>query len=1003
MVDLYAQYSRSYPFQEPQNKWSFLKPQWKFLDLDGNQIWNIKTTDTPLKIDADGKIDDVYGTTVGVSGYADFYFVDDIFNSDLAFKGENYTTLWATLQTSGRRVVVDSFNADLTLPGFSNSTAKAFAPYIVTKRFPEQLIITENGIRPHSNPRWTNSIQPVLIKAGFDDSFDDEWIDGNGILQFEPFAKYIPLEQPDIPFSAGVINLSTNFIPEPSFKWIDDTSFKVGGYYKGSFYIDPSTPYAFSTNITAEACIETGSTVSSYFNPHIWLSNPNAGTISVAQYYKNNNADFNEINTLNLQKAHVKSFIMPVKDDIDFTIDPMAFSGFHGINSIAALPAPNYHAWICDSDLNSIYRVATTGQILCSINLIDIVKDQNLGFDIENVLSPSYITVDGERNVWVSLFDSLSVLKFSSIGEFLFSTTPIKSKDSVPTGVYEWFIQNSYYPTTTNNYDHKLIEPTCLETDPFNNLWVSYSNYLSGFVTKIDKDGNLLYTLNAPVCSTPQEIISDDKGNVWICYSANIWGVNGFIEKRSSTGVLLSTYNNIKSPNFLTLDDDQNLWFSYAFNTIGYIDNLTGNTLTYIITGNKMCSTDGLYDGYPKTNISFTSLPSNIPWFDVNKNADDTAIEGIACDQRGLLYVINSYENNVYVFDTKQKKQIDNFTISPKGFLFYPENQEKETIMDYYKWTKSLQASGDWTGMRWLNKFGETYLPYYTKTSKTFCITGISDELNFYDRSTYTAFKINEDFNLAEKMKQTASMPILKNSDFFFDDFLGNIFGKKPFYNDDLGVTAYEKIANFVSNVSDPDTCEISELYNLADMTNFEFEDLQLNYPPSIKRIMNLASMNISKLIGTNCNCGISFERPNDCAKIQICPYCKKEKANNRGDLIETLNYTITAGIPVVLKSKSINDYRLVPTGVVDDKTTYTVNSLATSMGLGNEWTDFYEFYEYIPSWNGGIVENLIDWNTDQTTISRNLSTNDDWYKEEGLLDIFFNYELYKGLGLLED
>ena len=70
---------------------------------------------------------------------------------------------------------------------------------------------------------------------------------------------------------------------------------------------------------------------------------------------------------------------------------------------------------------------------------------------------------------------------------------------------------------------------------------------------------------------------------------------------------------------------------------------------------------------------------------------------------------------------------------------------------------------------------------------------------------------------------------------------------------------------------------------------------------------------------------------------------------------------------------------------------------------MGQDWTQYYEFYEYIPYWNGGIIENLIDWNSDQTTISRNLSTNDDWYKDEGLLDIFFNYELYKGLGLLDD
>lgn len=166
---------------------------------------------------------------------------------------------------------------------------------------------------------------------------------------------------------------------------------------------------------------------------------------------------------------------------------------------------------------------------------------------------------------------------------------------------------------------------------------------------------------------------------------------------------------------------------------------------------------------------------------------------------------------------------------------------------------------------------------------------------------------------------------------------------------------------------------------------------------------MNLASVNLSKLIGTECKCGLSFQRHNDCAKLDICPYCNKEKQNNRGDLITSISYTITAGIPVVLKSKSINDYKLIQTGELDNSDKYTINKLATSLGLGDEWELYYEFYNFVPHWNGGIIENLIDWNSDQTTINRQLSTTDDWYKDEGLLDIFFNYELYKGLGLLDD
>jgi len=1000
-VDLYAQFSRSYPYQEPQNKWSFLKPQWRFLDLSGNQIWAVKTTNYPIKIDADGLITP-NGITVGVSGFAEFYFIDDIYNYDLALSGLPYTTIWATLQTSAIRAQSDSFNADLTLPSHSNSTAVAFAPYVITQRFPEQLDITENGIRAHINPRWTSAETPVIVKAGFSENYDDDWIDGAGVKEYDQeanFARYIPLEAPNIPINVGVNGLSTQFTPVPEFKWIDQTLYKTGGYYKGSFVTD--TLFSLNTHITADANIITPPTSGSWFNPLIWLSNPQAGTFSIAQYYLNTSTQFSEISTPNFNNVQIKTFNMPIIQNVNFEMDQMALSGFHGIYSIAAMPAPTYHAWVADGEMDRIYRLNSTGHTLCTIDLKQVVESNSLNYLVSGKVSPAHITLDSQKNLYVTLYDSISTLKFNSAGQYIKAFHPINQglTYNYPYNYYRFFIENSYHDSTlTQEHDVNIIEPTSVEADIFDNIWVSYSNSFSGIVIKYDNSGNLVDSFFAPVCTTPQELISDDKGNIWICNAAINWNAPGSLEKRSSTGILLSSFQGIRNPNYLTLDLNQDLWFSYGFNKLGYIQGQSGTLHTFTISGVDLKPTD-----YPKSNLPFNWRESELPWFDEDQNADETAIEGIACDMRGFIYVINSIENQVYVINSYTRQVIGRFYVNPQGFLFYTDNQLEPTKMAYFLWNKSLQAHGDWTGWRWTNKYGTSQLPFYTNTTTVYYTSGSSPILNFYDRSVSTAFKKNEDFNLSNTMQDVAQMPILKDSEVFFQNFLGSIFGKEPFFVDDLGLTINEKIANFVENNADPDTCEVPQLYNLSQMIDYEADDFLLNYPSIIKRAMNIASINTSKLVGTQCNCGSNYNKNNDCASTEFCSFCGKEKAVNRGQLLSSLTYTITAGTHVVLKTNSLDLYQKIPTGEINNQINYSLFVLASSLNLPNNWTDFYEFYSYVDTYNGGVVESFIDWESDQTTISRNLSTNSDWFKEEGVLDLILNYALYSGLDLLKD
>jgi hypothetical protein len=293
---------------------------------------------------------------------------------------------------------------------------------------------------------------------------------------------------------------------------------------------------------------------------------------------------------------------------------------------------------------------------------------------------------------------------------------------------------------------------------------------------------------------------------------------------------LLSAISPIYGLNHLTLDRDQNPWFTFSYSWIGSITGANCQLFTKNLSGSGA-----------------TAYHSD--WFDPNINTDETALEGIAVDLKGLVYVINSIENQVYVFDPKKNFVLNSFYINPQGFVFYQDDQYQPTLIESSLWGKSLQATGDWTGLRWYNKYGSS-LPFYQTNSTTIYLTGRSVPLNFVQHETYDIFKNNEDFDLAGQMKSMAFMPSLNESTYLFDNFFGSIYGKYPFKHTDLGVETYEKIANFVANHNDIDSCNVDQLYDLAASVDLDTEDFRLNYPSSVKRVVDIAKYKPIKIDG---------------------------------------------------------------------------------------------------------------------------------------------------------
>lgn len=994
-IDLGVQFSKSDQSPIFENKWNFLKPTWNFYDLNGKKITRLKTTDQIIKVNANGDIDENGSFVAGVTGYAEFYFSEAIYNSDLVLNNQVYTTIIATLDTFNS----EDYNVrsgSSVLPSISNSLAQTSCPYVSLYRPPDFLKITENGIKPHSNPRWSTSQIPLIINSSYYD-YKEDFPEANGIQLIKDFifCQNFPLSNQNLEISAGVVaisayeypgvsglnifdsvtsiyyppdlligtnSLSSLFVPTPLFSYSDDDGYKVPGFYKG--FLDVEDINSFQHSITAKTVIEVPSLTSNYYDPHLWISNPGFGQIAVAQYFyqQNLSAAFGK----NLNKVQIHNFDMPIISS--------GLSGFHGIYSIAATPSPSYQAWLADSEMDYLYRVSTYGQILCAIDLKKILIDQEIPLLTENKVSPAYIALDSKQNIWISLFDTHQTIKLNKYGQFSLAVDPtislslpesaLNSNLTISAQYLSVYDQQSYFPSDSLFDDVNLYQPTSLDTDTEDNVYITYSNDISGFLIKYSELGNILYTLpKNSLSGIPLEIVCDNNDFYWLSVSNFDSEISDYIHFKSSNGTTISTFGPYFNIQNMTIDINHNLWFTFDYNSVGKI-----NANSFEVHTAQM----------PISN-QFSSTES----------FDENILEGIGTDLKGRIYVINSLENKILVLNSETLTVKDSFFINPQGFVF-GLNSNNSVSITYNKNNKSAQAVGDWTGLRWIHKYVSTNKTNIYNNNPYFLeIFGKSNPLDFYIDNTYAYnfSKVNENYNVSDQMKDLAFMPSLAESQFLFNNFIPGIFGNSDSDQNEWGIRLYENISNFVSNSIDIDTCTIDQLYNLSEMMDVYSDDLRLFFPQNIKRLMDLGSINPTRLRGYKEVGGLNFSN---------------SLISNKGQKLPN-NYIIDNGISVILKDSTLNDsYRLVYTGKINKQRRYSLDTLANFLKLRQPWSSFYEFYEYKPLKNSSVLNSIIDWTNNNTTINYETSAFQNLLKEGGLLETMLIYELYKGLKLLK-
>jgi hypothetical protein len=968
-IDLYAAGSQTTPFETVPEKWRFLTPTWRFLDKNLTPVTSLSVA-----------IENIYknGKVVAVSGTSEFYYVDDkCSGSTSAPETKCPILITATLQTSGFSSPFDSKVFDY--PSYANNnTIRTGVIWNVYSVIPTHLKITGNYLENIYPYKWSNVKIPFLTTIH---SNKKNYLQGSeeiesGVLFTLPLTNSLGNLAPVIARLSGTDQYIVDEAPL-YFQATDKNGFDSGGYLFTTL-TPTSTIDSTSIAVSSTILLNQESNIGQFAYPlgcspnvFAWISNPSNKTLhKVFLPPYPNTCD--TINSFKVSDSLIDGYIKTI--DVPGISSTNTFnyymSGFAGIYGMAIDPR-QHDLFATDAELDRIYKFSNNGTLLSSIELSAIEGIPS----ILQAYTPSNICIDGLYNIYVSLFNTVSVLKFDEDLNYLFTLLPTIETYNITDGDF-------------------IYKPAMVETDRENNVWVSYSNPISSVLIKYDgTTGTPLITIPQNGSSSVSLAITVDN-NLWVANSLNTTLDEGELRLYSSTGTLMSSVLGYTHPGYLSVDKYDNLWFIYNIRKIGYISK-NNNLLTTPTSAFFSWPTYGWEiqsDGSLITDISGSSVMNKsitaLQDFDTlnltenrTKYDKDEELGGLAIDVFNRLWVIDSLDNKIFTFQTLEPEETDIgdnsriIKIYPDSLIgYYLNNATTFTYTLTSEYNKSIQANGDWTGNRWYQK-------YFDPTALTAIpVSGISTPFsvnNFINSGQIRL--VNENFNTAAHYKELALPEVLSRNTIFFDTFLGAVVGNNELSGtDDIGRVVYERIANFISTHGDVDTCDIRQLLSYAEETDTYAFDYGTDFPPEIQKYLNITSTPRHKLYG--------FKSP------------LPNLILSRGPQITTTSIIVTAGDKIFLQNRADgNDVNLITLPTLNGQTIYPLSSLELP-GFAQPLTAFYRFLSFDPVYSEKFIENYIDWNNPQTTLSPYISTEEDLYGDKGIIENTFNYLLTKNI-----
>ena len=473
--------------------------------------------------------------------------------------------------------------------------------------------------------------------------------------------------------------------------------------------------------------------------------------------------------------------------------------------------------------------------------------------------------------------------------------------------------------------------------------------------------------------------------------------------------------------NFKNLYEDD---FNYLNNLgLTYETAVSSNTPSDLsITSNGL---DG--EGYPITSFDIEKIKfykTKIPFvvkikdaynFSV-KNFDSMPLSALSIE----LYYSNEIDNSILIDPSGEvlTDELENVVMVDGA-----EAYEEVHIISPFQYTlsslnytlSSLNShGGSFRGYLYFDELSSVLTGVKIKVSgsfmndqnETYSLSGESSSFNLFSPKYYDIFKKNEDYNAEETLKDLRFQEVLIDKNILFEDFLGTILGDENSDYNDIGIKTYEKIANFIQNTEDLDTSELEFLNSMTEMINYnDFFEERYEYPEKVKRLVNLLSIDKSKLLGYKNQFDENLDSRDH---LSHDTYGK-----NTGDRIDPFSYVVRITTPIVAKEKFSEEYVMLNTYQpyeVVGTTTYPLSNYSSDWGWPlvlptsfsfDDIENYYEFYEYVDGKDNTIVDGVVDFDNDKTTIDYDISQ-DTLNKSYGVKEHMFVDTLYRTLSLIE-